>query len=252
MFRLFRKKEKDNIGLFFKTDIHSHLVPAIDDGSRSAERSVELVSRMKGWGINRVITTPHVTEDTFENTPEIIKIAFGELTKKLTDNAMTIDIDYSAEYRIDNFCTEQMDKGLLRPLPGNYLLVENSFIQEPFGLDNTLYQIKLKGFRPILAHPERYGYYGEKRCRYSQLHDAGTLFQVNILSLAGYYGKEEKRTAEWLIDNNLVDFVATDLHRSAHADAIDEYLSSRDYRRHSEALAERVLNDKVFPHGNRD
>lgn len=245
MFNFFSKKSQDGEKLFFSTDIHSHVVPGIDDGSPSVERSVELVDSMKKWGLEKLIVTPHVTQDTFENTPEIIAEAYGQLQDGLRGAGIEIDMDYSAEYRVDEMFVDQLEAGLVRRLHGDFLLVENSYIQEPYNLDQILFQVSMKGFRPILAHPERYIYYYDKRNRYDELHGNGILFQVNLLSLAGYYGKEPKKVAEMLIEKDYVDFVGTDLHRRTHVEVIDKYLTSKDYRRHREKLEGRIMNDSL-------
>lgn len=243
MFNLFKKKEPAR--LWFKTDIHCHIIPGIDDGSPDPQTSVELIERMQGWGIERIIASPHVTQDTFENTPQTIAPALDSLHDALSSKGMTIPVSNSAEYRIDENFLNQIEQGMIMPLPDDYLLVENSFIQEPLNLDQTLFDLQVRGFKPILAHPERYRYYhiGNKK-RYESLHASGIQFQVNLLSLTGYYGKTEKATAEWLIEKEMADFIGTDLHNHRHADAIDAYLSSRDCRRHAAAF--QPLNDATF------
>lgn len=245
MFNFFSKKSQESEKLFFTTDIHSHVVPGIDDGSPSVERSVELVNSMKGWGLEKIIVTPHVTQDTFENTPETISAAYSELRDGLKDAGIEIDMDHSAEYRIDEMFVEQFEAGMVRRLHGDYLLVENSYIQEPYNINQILFEVSMKGYIPILAHPERYIYYYDKRSRYDELHRNGILFQVNLLSLAGYYGKEAKKIAEMLIEKDYVDFLGTDLHRRAHVEAIDKYLASKDYRQHRDKLRDRILNDTL-------
>lgn len=246
IFDFFRKKPTEKPELFFHTDIHCHLVPGIDDGQRTAEGGAELVAKEKSWGINRIIVTPHVTQDTFENTPATILPAFNQLKQAVSAKGIEMEMLQSAEYRMDAFFTRQVEEGAVTPMPNKYLLVENSFIQEAWNIDNLLFNLKMKGFKPILAHPERYVYYHPKRERYRQLHDMGTLFQVNLLSLAGNYGKDVKQMAEYLIDNDMVDFIGTDMHNHRHAEIIDTYLQSRDYRKHAAKLADRIFNDKVF------
>ena len=246
MFNFFKIKNTEPVELFVHTDIHCHLVPGIDDGQKEAESAADLVAREYNWGIRRIITTPHVTQDTFENTPETISDAFAKLRSAVEERGTDIELLHSAEYRIDGFFQEQLEAGNVNPMPNRYLLVENSFIQEAWHLDELLFDLKIRGFRPILAHPERYSYYFSKRQRYEQLHNAGTLFQVNLLSLAGHYGKEVKHMAEFLVENNMVDFVGTDMHNHTHCDAIEAYMATKDYRRHAAALAPRVLNDTAF------
>lgn len=243
MFSFLRKKNTLE-PLFYSTDIHCHILPAIDDGSRDVSLSLELMERMKSWGIKRIIATPHVTQASFENTPEIVAKSFGELKNAMEVAGCVMDVINSAEYRIDEFFVEQIEKQQLMPMPNNYLLVENSFIQEPWDLDKILFDLKVKGYKPILAHPERYYYYYNKKNRYEELHGAETLFQINLLSLAGYYGKDEKKMAETLLEKGLVDFVGSDLHNHRHADAIEGYLSSKDYRKIKDKV--KLKNDLAF------
>lgn len=240
------KSDADDQHLFFATDIHCHLIPGIDDGAPTVEKGVELAKALKRWGIKKVIATPHVTEDTYENTPATIAGPLAELRGALETERVDLPVSHSAEFRIDDFSLQQIESGNIVPFPGNYLLVENSFVQEPWDMDRTLFNLKIKGFKLMLAHPERYSYYQENRKRYTALHTNGMYFQINVLSLAGHYGKEAKRTAEWLAENGLVDFIGTDIHRQAHIDAIDRYIGSRDFRRHRDMLAGVVLNDRVF------
>lgn len=246
MFNFLFHNKKPQHKLFFQTEMHCHLVPGIDDGQTTASGGADLVEREADWGITRIFCTPHITQDTFENTPEIIAHAFRQLQEEIKRRNVEVSLDYSAEHRLDVFFLNQLDKGAIKPFPNSYLLVENPFVQEAWDLDNRLFDLNVKGYRPVLAHPERYSYYFFHPERYEQIHAAGTLFQVNLLSLAGYYGKEIKRIAEMLIDRNLVDFIGTDMHNASHADAIDRYLSSRDYKAHVRKLDGKILNDTVL------
>lgn len=246
MFNIFRKKSEAPAELFFHTDIHSHVIPGIDDGSPSADISARLIQRMKSWGLTRVIATPHVTESTFENTPEIMDQAMNTLKEVLDARGIDIKLSHSAEYRLDDLFGREFASGNISPFPNDFLLVENSFIQEPWGLDETLFDLKVKGYNPILAHPERYSYYHSKKERYKKLHNDGTLFQINLLSLAGHYGRDVRRAAEYLIEQGMVDFIGSDLHNERHADVIEAYLSSKAYLRDRDALRNSILNDTAF------
>lgn len=244
IFSIFSPK-KATAKLPFHTDIHCHIVPGVDDGSPELTKSLELAARMADWGIERIFLSPHVTQDTFENTPETLAQPFASLQQGMNEAGMSMKLAMHAEYRIDEFFLQQIELGNLRPMPGNYLLVENSFAQEPWGLDKLLFDLKLKGYVPIMAHPERYLYYSMgNRERYRQLHETGLLFQINLLSLAGAYGKQEKQTAEWMLENGMVDFIGSDLHRYGHADCIDAYLRSRDFTKHSKHFGN-LLNDTI-------
>ncbi len=245
LFNIFSGK-KAKAELPFVTDIHCHIIPGVDDGSPDLATSVDLVRRMHDWGIKRIIATPHITDVTFPNTPDILDPPLEELREALKREGIEVTLSRASENRIDDFFREQLEAGLITPFPDGFLLVENSFVQEPWQLDQFLFDLKIKGFRPILAHPERYHYYFEDHPeRYDALHRAGTLFQINLLSLAGHYSKKEKRTAEKLIEKGYVDFLGTDLHNHRHAEAIDTYLHTSDAHRHFSALRGRLLNDRL-------
>ena len=241
MFNFFNKK-KDPIKLWFTTDIHCHIVPGVDDGSPDIDTSVNLAGELENLGIKRIIVTPHVTQATFENSAESLAGPLAELRKGLADNNIGIDIRNSAEYRIDEFFEQQIAEGQLMPYPDNYLLIENSFIQEPWNMEQIIFDLQVKGYKLILAHPERYLYYHAKPSRYSELKQLGIDFQVNLLSLAGYYGKGEKRMAENLVEAGMADFIGTDTHGRRHIRCFEEYLSSRDAARHARLLDGKIKN----------
>ncbi len=243
----FLSKKSEPAKLPVKTDIHCHILPGVDDGSPDVETSVALVERQRSWGIERIIATPHITEASFPNSPETLDPALDELLDALKSRGIDIPVSRASENRIDDYFREQLKGGFITTFPNNYILVENSFIQEPWQLDRFLFDLKIQGYRPILAHPERYFYYFEEHPeRYDQLHHAGTLFQINVLSLAGAYSKKEKRVAEKLIEKGYVDFLGTDLHNFRHADIIDDYLTTKDAHRHFAMLEGKLLNDTVL------
>ena len=146
---------------------------------------------------------------------------------------------------VDEYWIKQRDEGRLVALPGNYILLENSYQQELLMLDDIMFDIQLKGYRPILAHPERYPYYAMRHDRYRTLHNAGVKFQVNLLSLAGYYGVGPQQTAEWLIDNDFCDFLGSDMHGERHAVVIEDYITTKEWRKIAKKLDGRLLNDRI-------
>lgn len=246
MFDFLKKKPKSPAELCFSTDIHCHLVPGIDDGSPDAKTSADLIERMQGWGIKRIIASPHVTQNTFENDASTIEPAMQELQAELARRGNSIPVSHSAEYRIDELLTKRIADNNLCFLPNDYMIIENAFLQEPWNLDQLIFDLQVRGIKPILAHPERYSYYYNKPARYEALHNSGLAFQINLLSLAGAYGKAEKKIAEQLIEKGLVDFIGTDLHNSHHADIIDNYLLTSEAHKHMDALRGKVKNDKAF------
>lgn len=247
MFGLFsRHKSSGHEKLFFHTDVHSHVCPGIDDGAPSCSKSVEIVRGLNDLGITRMIVTPHVTEDVFENTPETISNSFEKLKKAIDEARINISLHYSAEYRIDEYSRSQLTQNKVIPFPENYILVECGWLQEPINLDGFLFEVQNQfGLRPILAHPERYAYYQFNRKRYEELHEKGILLQCNLLSLAGHYDKACKNTAEWMLERGLIDLLGTDAHRIQHVEAIKHYVQSADYLRLYEQR-DKIKNDKLF------
>ncbi|MCM1297082.1 MAG: hypothetical protein NC311_16200 [Muribaculaceae bacterium] len=242
---LFGKKQSKPAELFYHTDIHCHIMPGVDHGAGNEEESLALLEAEMRWGITRLVLTSHVTEVTFENNPTTLAEGFRRITDAVKSASLPVELAYSAEYRIDELFMEQFEKGDIVPMPQKYLLVENSYLQEPWGLDNLLFDIKVKGYRPIMAHPERFLYYHDRVERYDELHRAGNLFQINLLSLAGYHGKAEKKMAEKLVEKGYADFLGSDIHHMEHVESIEAYLKSKDYQRMLPMLRTTVKNDSI-------
>ena len=241
MINLFKRKKED-VKLFYHTDVHCHILPGVDHGSQNVEQSLAMLEAEKSMGIDRVICTSHVTAETFENTPESLTAAYEVLKKAVDEAGLDIEIHASAEYRIDEYWNKEYAAGHIL---GNYLLLENSFHQELLELDEMLFDLQVKGYKPILAHPERYSYYSRRRQRYEKLHSMGVKFQINILSLTGYFGAGARDNVLWLIKNKMVDMLGSDMHNLDHAQIIKDYLRTKDWHKQSELIKERILNDIV-------
>ena len=248
MFSIFKKKPKESAKLFYNTDMHCHILPGVDHGSQDVGQSLEMLRAEIDMGITHVICTSHVTAETFENTPEDLMASYELLKQAVEEEGLPVKIYPSAEYRIDEYWTREYEAGHLLPMPGKRILLENSFLQELIGIDNMMFELQVKGYRPILAHPERYRYYYDRKDRYKSLHSASVKFQVNILSLAGYFGKSTRETALWLIDANLCDMFGSDMHSIEHANIIQDYISSREWRKLCDKydLPKRIINDREF------
>ena len=247
LFNFFKRKEKpEPQKLFYTTDILSHVLPGIDDGSPNTDVSIALLEAMKGWGIDSIVATPHIAEDSFENTPQTIKKAYDKLSVRMLDMALDMNVKFSAEYRIDNRFRKMLEDDELIIMPNNYLLIENSFVQPPIDLKNIIYELQLRDIKPILAHPERYGYYQHKKEIYEELFESGCEFQINLLSLAGYYGDREKETALWLVNKGYISFVGTDLHHFGHIEVINKFLRSKDYPSIAERVSPLIKNNQLL------
>lgn len=225
-------KPKELQKLPISTDMHCHIVPGVDDGSPDLDTSLRLLERMNEWGYNRIFASPHSTQDVFENTPQTLSEPFASLKNAAKAKGLCVELHHHMEYRMDEFFMEQLDADNVVTLPGKYILVENSFAIEPWGMESISYDLQNRGLKPILAHPERYSYYSQRnRKRYDELRAMGLYFQINLLSLAGHYGKLERETAIYLLENKMVQFLGTDIHRDSHITSIDRYLRSKQYAR---------------------
>ncbi len=227
MIKFFQKKQGVRDFSILEVDMHSHLLPGIDDGAKDMEDSLFLIGELKSLGYREIITTPHIHYEYYPNTKEIILSKLEDLKEELVNRKIDIEISASAEYFIDEHFEELLDSGELLPFKNNYLLVEQSFFAETPGIDEILFKIQTKGFQPILAHPERYTYWGNHFERYEQLKEQGVLLQVNLLSLSGNYGKTVQKIAHRLIENNMVSFLGTDLHNSNHILKLKKLLADK-------------------------
>lgn len=243
---LFSKK-KTPIPLWFGTDIHNHVLPGIDDGSPDVDTSLDLIRGLADLGIKRIISSPHVAAVEFPNTPVTLGAAYAELQKAVTEAGITIPVTHSAEYRIDEDLENIIASGNIIPYPGNYVLIENQWLQEPWNLDQTIFDLQLKGYQPILAHPERFPYYHKTPGRLDELHNK-LPFQINLLSLAGYYGKAIRKQAEELARKGYVDYLGTDTHNLRHIEHLRAYLATPEAARHRDMTLPTLKNDKTFRH----
>ena len=202
------------------TDLHSHLIPGIDDGAKTMDETLSLIRAQYDLGIRKFITTPHIMSDYFRNTPEIILGGLEEVRKVLKQENIDVEINAAAEYYIDDGFVKKLENEKLLTFGNNHLLVEISYINCPDNLREIIFNIQLHQYKVVLAHPERYPYWYKKFDEYRHLHDSGVLLQININSLTGYYGDGAKMIAEKLIDNNMVDAIGSDMHNQKHVDAM--------------------------------
>jgi protein-tyrosine phosphatase len=217
MFSIFKKKNIVSDIEWLGVDIHSHLLPGIDDGSPNVEQSVFLIKSLSELGFSKFICTPHIFQELYPNTEQTILSALASTKKALAENNISVEISAAAEYMIDEMF--QVKQGLM-VMPGNYILVEMSYLNETPNVDKVIFDLQILGYKVILAHPERYNFYHTNYGKFKRYKDMGVLLQLNVLSVTGYYGKEVKRAAEHLLENKFYDLAATDLHNTKHLSAL--------------------------------
>jgi protein-tyrosine phosphatase len=197
-------------------DMHSHFIPGIDDGAKTMDDSLQLLRGMQEFGYRKVITTPHVMSDFFRNTPEIILGGLEQLKNAAKAEGLHVDIDAAAEYYDDFDFDKKLEQEKLLTFGGNYLLFEVSYLNEPQNVNSLIFRIITSGYKPVLAHPERYPFWYRRLEVFEEMKEKGVLLQLNINSLTGHYSPEAKKVAEHLIDKNMVDFLGSDCHHAGH------------------------------------
>ena len=212
-------------------DIHSHLIPKIDDGAKDMERSIELILALKAMGYNKLITTPHVSDMFLNSSKDILK-GFNNLKEELSNRKIDIEIEVAAEYYADEHFEEFLKKkDLLTFGEEKYLLFELSYFTPPLDLESLVYDIKLAGYRPVLAHPERYIYLHDSIEKYQDIKGMGVLFQINLISIESYYSSEIAKVTKDLIVNGMVDFVGSDTHHRQHIKHLKKSFSNSVYKK---------------------
>ena len=222
MFSIFKKKTPQPPDLSsLVTDMHSHLIPGIDDGATDPDNSIQLINGLMELGYESFIATPHILWDIFKNNNATINPAFERLKGALSDHNIRVPIKFAAEYFLDYHVDELIEDEIpLLTIKDNWVLVEFSFVSPPLDLKEKLFSLQMSGYQPVIAHPERYTYFGRTKEKYEELKEAGYFLQVNLLSLTGYYGKFPQEIAVMLVKNKLVDLLGTDLHHERHLNAL--------------------------------
>ena len=229
MFNLFKKKQEARpIFAALGTDMHCHLVPQVDDGSKCIEESIECLQTLQAVGYNKVIITPHFQHPRFPNDEDDIVRRYEEVKKRAIEAGITLEFGgIGGEYRIDSGFAKRLENPRFLLVGGKYVLVEFSLHQQMMGCDEMIFDMQMKGYEVILAHPERYPYLSVGSSRMEQLKNQGVFFQVNVLSLGGFYGDEAKRRAFTMLEEGIVEFMGTDTHNALYAQALTDLSRNR-------------------------
>ena len=237
IFNLFKSKPtlKELIPEGF-VDIHSHILPGIDDGPKNIEESFKLISEMKKIKFSKIIATPHIYSGLYENKKNNILKIYKDIVKEM-DNS--IKIDCAAEYLLDNSVLEKTGSEGILTINKKFILVEFNFISPPRDLHEIIFKLKLKNFIPIIAHPERYLYFKNNFDEIVKLKMAGCKFQLNLLSVVGYYGKEVSKFSDILLSRNIINYVGSDIHNLNHIKQFNKKIKIKN----SKNLSNCILNN---------
>ena len=243
MFNIFKSKPSVARPIFepLATDMHCHLLPRVDDGSKSEDESVTCLRVMKAAGFKNVIITPHYQTPRFPNVEEDIQNRFADLKLDIASHGNYDGprlAGVAGEYRVDTGFNDRIASNKFLLVGGKYVLVEFSLHQQVLGLDQVLFDLQMKEYDIILAHPERYPYYSSSSHVLQHLKDMGIYFQINILSLSGFYGEGPRRKAFEMVENGWVEFMGTDMHNTIYAQALID--ATHDHK------IERLLEKHTF------
>ena len=222
-------------------DIHSHILPGIDDGAQKIKDSKFLLESMIDFGFSKVITTPHTMKNVWDNTTSSIGDAYNLVHSELPELSKQVSLQFASEYFLDENLIRLAQQEKLLSLKDNFILIEMSYLNAPIQLYDFLFELQLKGYHLFLAHPERYNYFHSNKKEYQKLKKAGCLFQLNLLSTVGYYGKNVAEIADYLLKENLYDFVGSDIHHKNHVAAFQNKVMIKNYQILEETMPKNVF-----------
>ncbi len=244
MINFFKKQKEKTRGPVLRVDLHSHLIPGIDDGAQCMEDSLTLLREMEALGYEKVITTPHIMIDTYRNTPKIIKEGLYSLRGEAKAEGIKVEIKAGAEYYLDEGFYDHLHSGEVMSIQNKYLLFETSYISKPLQIEEMIFEISAAGYVPLMAHPERYRYVTDPKKEYERFKELGVLFQVDLNSFGGYYGINAKKNVDFLSKHGMIDFMGSDVHNTKHIAALSDVFMLDAY---SDAfIHNRILNDTLI------
>ena len=217
---------------FLEVDLHSHLIPNIDDGVKSWDESLDILTRLSSIGYKKIITTPHIIHNYYPNTPQQIREGVAELNRRVIDEGLSLTVEAGAEYFVDEqFANQVKSKEELLTFGDGYILIETPFMNKPLFLEDVIFNLQTMGLKPVLAHPERYLYLQNDMELVRGLCSNGVFLQVNMSSLTGYYAKEAQKLAKHLIDSRNVHFLGSDIHNHKHLLEVEKAIKSKLFQK---------------------
>ncbi|MFO7895998.1 MAG: CpsB/CapC family capsule biosynthesis tyrosine phosphatase [Candidatus Cloacimonadales bacterium] len=193
-------------------DIHTHILPAIDDGSQDMRQSLDQLKLMSKAGVSAVVLTPHYISNYYQNDPSKIAAATQKLAAAAEKANIPITLHQGAEILLDSLSTEKIIAEHFAINQTDYVLVESEMSSFPADLKQLLYDLVRAGYKPILAHPERYGDIKKNPALVEDLMYRNVYMQINAGSLLDHYGKDCRKIAWQLIQNGWAHFLASDNH----------------------------------------
>jgi len=195
-------------------------------------------------GYKKLIMTPRIMSHRYKNSSSIILEKLEMLKDAAADHEIEIELEAASEYYLDDYFLTLLEKGDILTFHNNYVLFEMSYTRAPVDLEGVVFSMMLKGYTPVLAHPERYYHMHNDFSIYEDLKNQGVLFQLNLNSLAGFYSKKVQKVAEKLVNRGMIDFLGSDAHRMEHIESLGTVLSSQKFQKIFEK--NKILNNKLL------
>jgi tyrosine-protein phosphatase YwqE len=230
MFSFFTSSKTTPDLSFIGVDMHSHLLPGIDDGLKTPEETMQFMEELHIMGYKKFICTPHILSGVHPNTPESILPKLALIQDMLKKSGLPVDVEAGAEYMVDLEMEALVNNNdRLMTFGDNYILIEMSYLAASPNIEQVIFQLRMKGIKPILAHPERYTFHHRNFSAYERYQDLGCLLQLNLLSLLGYYGEPIKEVAEKLVEKKMISLLGTDMHHATHLKALKDLSSKKSF-----------------------
>ena len=189
---------------------------------------MQLIRGLMDLGYQKFITTPHIYRGSYNNSRATILPALEKLQASLKSNRISVSIDAAAEYFFDEFFIEQVSQKQLLTFGDNYVLFELGFSVRPVMVEEIIFQMNVAGYKPVLAHPERYSFFHDRKLiELEKLKNTGVLFQLNLMSLSNQYGNRARDIARELIDQNMIEFAGSDIHRPLQLRSLSESMKDK-------------------------
>lgn len=226
------------------TDMHSHLIPGIDDGVATVEESIKMIRGLMDFGYRKFITTPHILPGMYNNTAASIMPGLELVRRAIADQHLGVQIEAAGEYYYDEAFEEMAKEAELLTFGGKRILFELPNMHQPPRLRDTIFALTIRGITPVLAHVERYPYLYENGLGdVDDLVQMGVEMQINIGTFAGIYGPQLQKAAYQMVDGGLVSYLGSDLHGEKHLGYLHRAMADKKFRK---MLAKHDFNNKAL------
>ena len=193
-------------------DVHGHWLPYVDDGVKSTDEALQVIRGLVKMGYQKLIATPHINNQFPDNNPEKLVYSFYQIAQEASRSRIDVKLGIAAEYMLDSGFDKHLAARNLLTLDDKTVLIEFPTFQTPPNIEEVLFELQICGYKPLLAHPERYSFFHSDLSRYEKLKELGCLFQLNLLSFAPNQNDHIRNAASKLLNCDWYEYIGTDIH----------------------------------------